>query len=98
MDAAPDTVFPRDEVELRVMLGPRDDWFTEDAIRTLLTSDYVVSSRTDRVGARLLGRRCPAPAWENCPAKGSSPEHCRSRTTATPCSSSPTTPSPAATR
>ncbi|AAZ56001.1 allophanate hydrolase subunit 2 [Thermobifida fusca YX] len=70
VDAAPDTVFPRDEVELRVMLGPRDDWFTEDAIRTLLTSDYVVSSRTDRVGARLLGPPLPRSRLGELPSEG----------------------------
>ncbi|HEX6500924.1 MAG TPA: biotin-dependent carboxyltransferase family protein [Micromonosporaceae bacterium] len=46
---------PPDPVVVRVRLGPRDDWFTEDAIRTLLTCEYQVSPVSNRVGARLVG-------------------------------------------
>ncbi|MGV2384339.1 MAG UNVERIFIED_CONTAM: biotin-dependent carboxyltransferase family protein, partial [Thermobifida fusca] len=41
-----------------------------DAIRTLLTSDYVVSSRTDRVGARLLGPPLPRSRLGELPSEG----------------------------
>ncbi|WP_051049567.1 5-oxoprolinase subunit C family protein [Nocardiopsis ganjiahuensis] len=44
-----------DRVELRVELGPREDWFTERALSALLSGDYEVTSRSDRVGARLAG-------------------------------------------
>lgn len=44
-----------DRVELRVELGPREDWFTERALTALLSGDYEVTSRSDRVGARLAG-------------------------------------------
>lgn len=44
-----------DRVELRVELGPREDWFTERALTELLSGDYEVTSRSDRVGARLAG-------------------------------------------
>ena len=44
-----------DRVELRVELGPREDWFTEQALSDLLSGDYEVTSRSDRVGARLAG-------------------------------------------
>lgn len=43
------------EAVLRVTLGPREDWFTAGALRTLLTAEYEVTSRSDRVGARLSG-------------------------------------------
>lgn len=43
------------EIALTVHLGPRADWFTEAAIRTLLDTPYAVSPRSNRVGARLAG-------------------------------------------
>jgi len=39
---------------LRVVLGPRDDWFTDpDA---LVHTDWIATDRSDRVGMRLAGR------------------------------------------
>jgi biotin-dependent carboxylase-like uncharacterized protein len=35
--------------------GPRDDWFTGDAVRVFFGSEWTVSSRSDRVGVRLEG-------------------------------------------
>ena len=40
---------------LRVVLGPRDDWFTPDAVRMLLSTPWTVTSAADRVGIRLDG-------------------------------------------
>ncbi|WP_268643790.1 biotin-dependent carboxyltransferase family protein [Nocardiopsis sp. EMB25] len=42
-------------IDLRVVLGARDDWFTPEAVATLLSREYEVTSRSDRVGARLTG-------------------------------------------
>ncbi len=42
-------------VRLRVVLGPRDDWFTKAALGVLLSSPYAVSGESDRVGMRLDG-------------------------------------------
>jgi biotin-dependent carboxylase-like uncharacterized protein len=42
-------------VELRLTLGPRDDWFTAAAIRTLLTATYAVSPVSNRIALRLDG-------------------------------------------
>ncbi|MDR2999490.1 MAG: 5-oxoprolinase/urea amidolyase family protein [Microbacterium sp.] len=42
-------------VELRIVLGPRDDWFTADAIEALTGQDWDVTPRSDRVGIRLHG-------------------------------------------
>ena len=43
------------EVAVRVVLGPQDDRFTEDAIVTFLSSPYTVTRATDRMGLRLDG-------------------------------------------
>ncbi|MFA1545821.1 biotin-dependent carboxyltransferase family protein [Actinomadura chokoriensis] len=40
---------------LRVLPGPRDDWFTDDALATLTSTFYEVSSDSNRVGIRLDG-------------------------------------------
>lgn len=40
---------------LRVLLGPRQDWFTDDAVRLLLGARWTVSPRSNRVGIRLEG-------------------------------------------
>lgn len=44
-----------DVVELDITLGPRDDWFTPAALRTLTDQDWTVTPRSDRVGIRLHG-------------------------------------------
>jgi len=43
---------------LEALLGPRDDWFTAEALSTLRTGVFAVSPASDRVGVRLEG---PAP-------------------------------------
>lgn len=43
------------ENELRVVLGPQDDYFTEKGIHTFLHSEYVISAQADRMGYRLEG-------------------------------------------
>lgn len=40
---------------LRVLLGPRDNWFT-DAVEQLTAGQWEVSPRSDRVGVRLAGQ------------------------------------------
>jgi biotin-dependent carboxylase-like uncharacterized protein len=39
----------------RVVLGPQDDYFTEDGKRALLESAYTVTPASDRMGMRLAG-------------------------------------------
>jgi biotin-dependent carboxylase-like uncharacterized protein len=46
---------PPTELLLPVVHGPRADWFTRDALRTLVTGDYRVSSASNRIGLRLEG-------------------------------------------
>lgn len=43
------------ENELRAVLGPQDDYFTENGIRTFLGSEYTISLQADRMGYRLEG-------------------------------------------
>ena len=47
----------RNANELRVILGPQDDRFTEEGIHTFLSSEYTISTESDRVGYRLQGPR-----------------------------------------
>lgn len=42
---------------LRCWPGPRTDWFTADALETLVTASYSVDPDSDRVGVRLSGPR-----------------------------------------
>ena len=46
---------PPDELVLRLSLGPRDNWFTAEAVTTLLRDAYTLSPVSNRVGARLTG-------------------------------------------
>jgi biotin-dependent carboxylase-like uncharacterized protein len=43
------------ECALRVVMGPQDDLFTEEGVRTFLASEYVVTPQSDRMGYRLTG-------------------------------------------
>ncbi|HLI11893.1 MAG TPA: biotin-dependent carboxyltransferase family protein [Alphaproteobacteria bacterium] len=40
---------------IRVVLGPQDDYFTEESLATFLAADYAVSKSADRMGLRLDG-------------------------------------------
>ena len=57
----PNPTQPRDlpqageTVMLSVTLGPREDWFTEAGIETLLSQEWTVTHESDRVGLRLNG-------------------------------------------
>ena len=44
-----------DEPEVHVILGPQDDYFTEEGIAVFLSSEYRVSPSSDRMGYRLQG-------------------------------------------
>ncbi len=44
---------------LRVVPGPRDDWFAPDALRELCAGTYVVTPASDRIGLRLDGPALP---------------------------------------
>jgi KipI family sensor histidine kinase inhibitor len=44
-----------DAVKLRVIAGPRDDWFASDALASLATESYLITPASDRTGLRLAG-------------------------------------------
>ncbi len=46
---------PRRAGELRLRLGPREDWFEESSLRALDGAAYVVGSSSNRIGLRLEG-------------------------------------------
>ena len=46
---------PATEVTLRVVAGPRGDWFGSDALATLCSAAWSVDSASNRVGVRLNG-------------------------------------------
>lgn len=43
--------------EVRVVLGPQDDYFTQKGIHTFLNNEYRVTGESDRMGCRLEGPR-----------------------------------------
>lgn len=54
VDQAPVATIGPDVVELRVVPGPRDEWFTDPD--SLTHREWIVSDRSDRVGTRLIGK------------------------------------------
>ena len=54
---------------LRVLPGPRRDWFTDEAWRTLLTADWRVSADADRVAVRLTGPTLTRARTEELPSE-----------------------------
>lgn len=45
----------RFEQPIRVVLGPQDDYFTQDAVREFLSGTYTITPASDRMGFRLEG-------------------------------------------
>ncbi|MFT5893470.1 MAG: biotin-dependent carboxylase-like uncharacterized protein [bacterium] len=52
--------------ELRVVLGPQEDHFSDEGINNLLNSDYMLGTDADRMGVRLSG---PAVMHKNAASK-----------------------------
>lgn len=46
-----------DSVRLRVIVGPRSDWFSDESVKRLLSDEFTVSQASNRIGARLDGPR-----------------------------------------
>lgn len=57
-------------VRVRVLPGPRLDWFAEEAFETLTGSTYTVSPHSNRVGLRLEGPRLPRSVSSELPSEG----------------------------
>jgi len=49
------TLLPARSAELRVLLGPQDDYFTPAGIETFLSAEFTVTREADRMGYRLDG-------------------------------------------
>lgn len=60
-------------VEIRVVLGPRDDWFTPEALASFQEQEWTVSAASDRVGARLEGRELTRSIDRELPSEGTVP-------------------------
>jgi biotin-dependent carboxylase-like uncharacterized protein len=72
VDAVP-VASPSGDPVLRVLPGPRADWFGEDALAALLGARWEVTSDADRVGIRLDGPRLerrPDAAERELPSEG----------------------------
>ncbi|WP_447036201.1 5-oxoprolinase subunit C family protein [Streptomyces sp. DSM 118878] len=69
VDAAPQPA-PPGELVLAVTLGPRADWFTAAALRTLTTRAYRVSSASNRIGLRTEGPALERAAEGELPSEG----------------------------
>ncbi|MER5380356.1 biotin-dependent carboxyltransferase family protein [Streptomyces sp. NPDC002688] len=69
VDVVPHSAPPA-ELVLRVTLGPRDDWFTEPAVRTLTTRAYRVSSASNRIGLRTEGPSLERAVSGELPSEG----------------------------
>ena len=61
---------PRPSRELRMRLGPREDWFEDAAVKALVGSSYVVGSESNRIGLRLEGEPIRWSGDEQLPSEG----------------------------
>jgi biotin-dependent carboxylase-like uncharacterized protein len=59
IDFAPVATMEGPSFDLPLLLGPRDDWFTAEALDRLASHRFTVSSDADRVGIRLDGPELP---------------------------------------
>jgi biotin-dependent carboxylase-like uncharacterized protein len=56
--------------ELRVVAGPRDGWFSREAMDRLRTATYEVTSDSNRSGLRLAGPGLPRARQDELPSEG----------------------------
>ena len=55
--------------ELRVIPGPRDDWFAPGALELLCSAAYAVTPASDRTGLRLDGPALPRSSSGELPSE-----------------------------
>ena len=70
VDQAPVADPPGGDVAVRVLPGPRQDWFTGGSWSTLLSSEYEVTTDSNRVGIRLSGPALERVRTEELPSEG----------------------------
>lgn len=78
--------------------GPRDDWFTAEALRTFTSRTYRVSSASNRIGLRTEGPALDRAVPGELPSEGMVLGAVQVPRTAARSSSWRTTPPPGATR
>ena len=61
---------PPRSLVLPMLLGPRDDWFTPAALRTLAGSSYRVSTSSNRIGLRVQGPALERSGAGELPSEG----------------------------
>lgn len=59
VDYAPVAALDTESLVLPLQLGPRDDWFCDEALDRLGSAEFTVTSDADRVGIRLAGPELP---------------------------------------
>jgi biotin-dependent carboxylase-like uncharacterized protein len=69
VDVAPVPSIP-EEITVRVMPGPRDDWFTPAALTVLTSNAYEVTAQSNRVGIRLSGAALERSRSGELPSEG----------------------------
>jgi len=65
-----DTPRPRPDGPLRVLPGPRVDWFAPDVLATLCAAAYTVGESSNRVGLRLGGATLAWRRHDELPSEG----------------------------
>lgn len=73
LDAVPVNPPEHGELALAIVPGPRDDWFGESAMTSLLTNPYQVTEQSNRVGMRLAGPPLPRVRTGELPSEGMVP-------------------------
>ncbi|MFZ4155371.1 biotin-dependent carboxyltransferase family protein [Streptomyces pseudogriseolus] len=69
LDVSPQPAPPA-ELVLRVTPGPRDEWFTPEALRVLTSGTYRVSPASNRIGLRTTGPALERARPEELPSEG----------------------------
>ncbi|WP_420813684.1 biotin-dependent carboxyltransferase family protein [Planosporangium thailandense] len=69
VDLAPTPPIPA-EVTLRVSCGPREEWFTPEALTTLVSQPYQVTTNSNRIGLRLAGPVLDRALIDELPSEG----------------------------
>lgn len=70
LDLAPVAPPTAGELRLRVVPGPRADWFTRPALARLLADPFEVTADSDRVGMRLSGSPLDRARDDELPSEG----------------------------
>jgi biotin-dependent carboxylase-like uncharacterized protein len=70
VEVAPVPDPPAGQVTLRVQLGPRDDWFSPEALERLLSTPWTVTTESNRVGVRLDGAELERAVTDELPTEG----------------------------